>query len=130
MLTNSTTKYESLKARLIKICQTLLEAFENDIESGIADGIYEKKDNRGNRKLIKEAKELIRDFSQYWPSIYMYVEGGQIQGISGTENIIVLKFDQEDFDASTGPYMDGMTPESWDEMINEKTANKDIKAIY
>jgi hypothetical protein len=134
-LTNSTTQYDSLKARVIELYKTLLEKFDNDIESGIDEGIYEEKENVETRALIEEATKIIEDFKKYQPVLYMYIEGGQIQGMSATENIFIIKFDHQDYLASKEPwaeneYMEGMTPESWDTLINQKTTNGEIKAIY
>lgn len=126
----SSTRYDELKTNLISLFTKLLAGFEDDIESGIAEGIYVAEENVHNRLQIKEAKEIIKEFQQYCPVIYMYVDGGQIQGMSATENIAILKFDQQDYDASTEPYMDGLTPASWQELINEKTNNRQVKSIY
>lgn len=129
-LTDNVTHYDRLKSRLIKIYNTLHAAFEEDIESGIDDKIYEAKENIDNRNLIEEAKKVIEEFCRYQPAIYMYVEEGQVQGMSATENVIVFKFDEQDYNATEGLYMDGLTPETWDQMIKEKTKSGEIKPIF
>lgn len=90
----SNTRYDELKANLISTFTALLIGYENDIESGIKEGIYVAEENIENRLLIKQSIEMIKEFQQYCPVIYMYVDGGQIQGMSATENIVILKFDQ------------------------------------
>lgn len=121
------TNYENLKAQLIDICNKLLTEYENDIETGIKEGIYDAEDNEDNRKFIKDAHKVIGEFTQYEPAIYIYIEGYNIQGISGTEKISVNKLDTED--CRTVPEEQEMTPEEWDKMITEKTNNKEIKPI-
>lgn len=130
MYNNNTqkTKYENLKFRLTEIYNTLLEAFENDIESGIDDGIYNEADNKDNRALIKEAKHVIEAFSNYTPAIYFTVEGHQIQGFSATEGISINKFD--DYDYKNAPEEQEMTPEAWEQMIKEQTNNLEIRWIF
>jgi hypothetical protein len=124
------TQYDTLKENLIVAFTTLLSDFENDIESGINEGIYLEKDNVDNRVFIKNAKMILSDFKQYCPRVYMYTEGGQIQGMSATENVVMLKFDDDDYKASTEPYLDGMTPETWDTMITGRTLSGEIKPVY
>lgn len=122
------TKYELLKSRLTEIYKAMLEDFENDIESGIEEGIYEEKDNVENRALIQEAKQVMEEFIQYKPAIYMYIEGHHIQGISATEGISINKFDTYDYDVA--PDEQEMSPGEWEQMIKVQTDNHEIRAIY
>lgn len=122
------TQNENRKCRLIEIFSFLLEAFENDIESGIEDGTYKEEDNAENRALIKEAKQAIQDFTMYQPEIYISIEGYNIQGILGTEKISVNKFDLDDF--KTDPAEQEMTEDEWTKMIDEKINSREIKSIY
>lgn len=122
------TNYENLRARLIEIYNKLLSDYEHDIESGIDENIYEEEHNIETRMFIEEAKKVIEDFTKYEPAIYIYIEGNNIQGISGTENISINKFDTEDY--KTVPEEQEMTPEEWEQSINDKTNSKEIRAIY
>ena len=122
------TNYENLRARLIEIYNRLLSDYEEDIESGIDETIYEEEDNVETRMFIEEAKKVIEDFTKYEPAIYIYIEGYNIQGISGTEKISINKFDTEDY--KVAPNEQEMTPEEWEQSINEKTNSKEIRAIF
>jgi hypothetical protein len=122
------TKFENLKNRFIEIYSTLLESYENDIENGIEEGIYKAEDNTETRAFIAEAKKVKEDFEKYSPSIYIYIEGGLIQGVSATEDISINKFDKDDWDLDEESQE--MTPDQWEEMIQEKENNLEIKGVY
>lgn len=122
------TNYENLRARLIEIYNKLLSDHEHDIESGIDENIYEEEDNIETRMFIEEAKKVIEDFTKYEPAIYIYIEGNNIQGISGTEKMSINKFDTEDY--KIVPEEQEMTSEEWEQSINDKTNSKEIRAIY
>jgi Cu/Zn superoxide dismutase len=71
------------------------------------------------------------------PEIYVYISGGNLQGISATENIHAHLFDQDNLDAEdtdTVTIHNGedeyKTPEQWDAMIAEKTKAGEIIGIY
>jgi len=123
------TKYENLKIEVIELFNTFLKNYEDDIESGIDDKIYdpEDEDNIEARKLIKKGKQVINEFSKYEPEIYIRIEGHNIQGISGTEKISINKLDI--YDCKHAPEELEMTREEWDLMIDEKTNKQEIKAI-
>lgn len=122
------TNYENLRARLIEIYNKLLSDYEHDIESGIDENIYEEEHNIETRMFIEEAKKVIEDFTKYEPAIYIYIEGNNIQGISGTEKISINKFDTEDY--KIVPEEQEMTSEEWEQSIKDKTNSKEIRAIY
>lgn len=124
---------EQKKARFFELFEIFYQAFDNDINSGLEDGTYEEKDNVENLALIDEAETLLEEMKEYTPEIYLYIEGGNLQGISGTEGIAVEKFDKDDYDQSwqeDGTNNYDYTPEQWDEMITKLEAEKKIKGIH
>lgn len=119
------TNFSKLKDELAERFSTLINDFETDIESGIKEGIYSEEDNVENRKFIKETKEMLEQFIKYHPAVYIYVEGGMVQGASVSENDFDLQiFDKDNYDAAPDEY--DITPDEWDNMIKEKTENGDV----
>jgi hypothetical protein len=81
------TKAETLKAQVIDLLTYLLNDKEADITSGIEEGIYQAEDNVNTLNAIEEGKQLVEQFKGYKPAIYIYVDGGNIQGASATEHL-------------------------------------------
>lgn len=65
------TKSELLKSSVLEIARKLLQDKENDIESGIEEGIYSAKDNIETRKFIADAKAVLSEFEKHQPAIYV-----------------------------------------------------------
>lgn len=128
MNTPINTQYQDLKTRLTEIYNTLLNAFETDITPGLEDGTYEKEENTDNLALIEEAKQALTKFVEYRPEIYIYIEGGNIQGISATESIGVNIFDHDNYNADPKEY--DTDPETWDNDITSMTETKEIKSVF
>lgn len=121
------TKHEKAKSRFLEIFAELLNNYEEDIESGIEDGTYEEEDNVESRAMIKEGNELLEYFKTYQPSIYGYIQGGNLQGISVSETMDADFFDQDNYDAAPREYL--RTPKQWDKDIKKKTKAKEIKPL-
>lgn len=116
------TKAEGMKKQIIKMMNKLLNEFE-------------KNGKATDRMFIDHCKQKLREFKSYTPEIFIYVEGGNVQGASATEPMTVILFDkdnymvgvdgsQEDFIANFG------TPEDWDKKIRAKTKAKELVDIY
>lgn len=125
------TTQQQLKTEALKCANELLDAYETDIETGIDDGTYSAKDNKETRKFIAQCKDIFKKLESYTPAVYVYVEGGNIQGASGTEQIEFFLFDKDNFDAADEQERNLMgTPDEWDIMIKEKEAKKLIQTIH
>jgi len=110
------TNAEVLKARVLEIARTLLDAFEED-------------ENKENLAFIVEAKAKFDEFEKHQPAIYLYVEGGVLQGASATCEMDFNLFDKDNYD-QTEPEETEQTPEKWDKMIKKLTRTKEIKGVF
>ncbi|WP_143197610.1 hypothetical protein [Chitinophaga niabensis] len=119
-----------MKTRLIETYKVLLSEFENDIKSGIEEGIYDNNENEKNVKFIQEAKNVINEFCSYYPAIFIYIEGGNIQGASASEGIQLNKFDLDDYKVLSNDEEQEYTPESWGQLISEMSNSGEIRSIY
>lgn len=125
------TNSDTLKERVLEIARELLRIFEEDIESGIEDGTYNEKENKDNRSFIAEAHEKFDAFEKDQPAVYVYSEGGKVQGASANCEMDFEIFDADDYEAEENEELnDQQTPEEWDLMITGLTAAKEIKPIY
>lgn len=126
------TKAQLLKSSLLSSVIELASAKIEDIETGIKEGLYE--DDQANKDELKRLNYLLKeakDFEAYEPSIYIYVEGGNIQGISGSETIDVNIYDKDNEEADDKEYhAENGTPEEWDAKIKELEKSEVIKGIY
>lgn len=122
------TKSELLKSSVLEIARKLLQDKENDIESGIEEGIYSAKDNIETRKFIADAKAVLSEFEKHQPAIYVMLEGGNIQGASATCDIDFNLYDKDNYKAGDLPH--DLTPEEWNEQIEALTASNNITGVY
>lgn len=128
------TKGELISDNLLEVAKELLRHYEEDIASGLEDGTYDKEDNVETLAFIAKAEKTIKDFEEYQPAIYLYVEGGNIQGASATESLSFNLFDKDNLygvdEEEEKKFIETFgTPDQWDEMIKQKTADNDIKFI-
>lgn len=63
------THSDTLKSRILEIARELLRKHEEDIESGIEDRTYDKKENKGTRAFIAEAKAKFDEFENHQPAV-------------------------------------------------------------
>lgn len=130
----TTTKSAALKAEVLKIARQLLADYAEDIETGIDDGTYTKKENVKNRQFIADAEKTLNEFEKELPEVFVYVDGGVLQGASATVPLVFNLFDQDNYDAGSrdedGQTLKGYTPETWDEMIQARTEAGEIKSVF
>jgi hypothetical protein len=64
--------------------------------------------------------------------VLIYLEGGNIQGVSATLPLTVTIYDKDDADGEDGEkYMeDNGTPEEWEKDIADRTAKEEIVGVY
>lgn len=129
------TNADLLKSKVLEYASDLLNRFEDDIRSGINEGIYVASENKGNLQMIKDAAQAFKQFREFTPEIYLYVKGGMIQGASANCKMGVDIYDADNLDNCTDEEeqefieLNG-TAEEWDEMIKAKTAEGTLIAVY
>lgn len=84
---------------------------------------------------IADAKEAFRKFAEFKPEIYIYVEGGNIQGASANCQMAVEIYDEDLIqcgpDENEQEYTESNgTPEEWSKMIDEETAKGNLTPVY
>lgn len=127
----TTTNHESVLSRIIKMAIELANDQIQDIESGEDEGVYDDPDNKDTVKGLNDFIEMCEKYEKEPPSIYIFVDGGNIQGISGSESMSVNIYDMDNRYADPDRYdKENGTPEEWEKMINDKTEAKEIKPIY
>lgn len=138
ILKSTPTVAEAKRARFLEIFEALLDSYEEDIESGLDEGIYEESENEETVSFIAEAREALEFQRRYRPEVYAYIEGGNLQGVSATEPVSFELFDQDNLDAAqyeSSEEEDSFverhgTAEGWDEMIKTKTNAGELTAVY
>lgn len=125
------TNAQTLKTKIIFLLEQLLTDQEDEITSGIEEGLYKASENVETLQDIEDGKKLLEEFKNYKPEIYLYITGGNLQGISATENMTTEIYDNDNFDASDEEQQAEMgTPEEWDEQIKNLTDKNEIIGIY
>lgn len=125
------TRHAELKAKLLEITEKLLTDYENDIESGIEESIYEETENIETRQFIAEAKEVLNDFKNDVIEVLVFVEGGNIQGASATHPLEFTVFDKDNFDSDSERFTEIFgTPEQWNKLIKDRTEANDITPVF
>lgn len=125
------THAQKLKVNIIVLLNSLLDDQEEDITTGIEDGLYKADENVKNLQEIEDNRKLVAEFKAYQPAIYIYVSGGNTQGASATEDIIFNLYDADNYEQSDADQQEDMgSPEEWDENIKELTAKNEIIGIY
>jgi len=125
------TKSEAMKEKIAAILMSYIAKEQQDIESGIEEGIYHEADNVERLEQMAHETLLVQEFLKTPPAIYIYVEGGNIQGISATEPMEVNIYDKDNLENDEDRYIEEAgTPEAWDEMINKKTEAGEIMGIF
>ncbi len=129
------TKSDRLKEQIIRITRELLVALKEDIETGIQDGLYDKTHNRWRLKRIAKAEQAIDAFEAFVPSLYIYVEGGNIQGITAEASVGVSVFYMANYRSGTtaeqAEFVESFgTQEEWDKMIAARTSIRELKSVY
>lgn len=130
---NPPTKAQQLKQYVIALALDLLTDQEQEIESGIEEGLYDREENKETLQRIEEQRKQIKEYENYQPAVFVFVEGGLIQGASGTENISFNLFDKDNYNAGDDQqgFIDNFgTPEEWEKMIEDKTAQNEIGGIF
>lgn len=118
---------ETLKSRIIALLRGYIDDSYEDKRTGVDEGIYDKEENDKYFADIEEHRKLVEEFENYTPSVYVYVEGGNISGASATERITFNLFDEDNFKAGEDQYG---TPEEWSAMIKERTEKGELVDIY
>lgn len=108
-MNNQQTKSELLKSRVLEIARQLLASA-----------------NKNNPTFIAEATKVIDEFEKHRPAVYIFLEGGNIQGASATCDIDFNLFDKDNYKAGD----DSQTPEEWNDQIEAMTESNEIKGIY
>lgn len=126
------TNNEKLNVAMLVMAKKLLKHYENDIESGIEDGIYDEDDNKETRAFIKRCKETFKEFSKQRECIFIHISGGNLQSIGATCEMDVEVFDLDNYDATDNKkdYRNGQTPEQWDKMIKKLKNKGEIKPVW
>jgi hypothetical protein len=123
-----------LKAKILAILKDLLNNYADDLESGIDDGLYTNKaDNERNRQFVTKTEKLIEEFQKDQPVLYIYVEGGLIQGISSTVPIGLNIFDKDNYQSGEDQkeFIENYgTPDEWDKKIKSLTRKKVIIPVH
>lgn len=106
----------------------------DDVETGVNEGVYD--DDEKNQAEIDTLKEVISTIP-ITPEVYVYVEGGNIQGASANVPIVWNLFDKDNFDAEEN---DGFNDprfqyhakslDEWNKMIEEGTEQGTLIGIY
>lgn len=127
------TKSQKLRDDIIATMEELLDKVEQEIVSGIEDGMYEEEENEEPLKRIAQSRRLLDKFKKDIPSIYIFVEGGNIQGISNNQPMSINIFDKDNYEAAlsdkdAGPYP--YTLGEWDEMISKRTKAGELRPAY
>lgn len=65
---------------------------------------------------------------QKTPTLYIFIEGGYVHGISATEMMNVNVFDMDNYKSC--PENSEYTPEEWQQLIKEKTKSGEILPIF
>jgi hypothetical protein len=118
------TKPEALRNRQMEIANELLRIYEEDIESGIEDGTYKASENVETRAFIAEAKQVFAEFEKFQPSIYICIEGNNVQGASANCYIDLNIYDDQKTDEENGT-----TAKEWEEQIKTLTESNEIRPI-
>lgn len=119
------TLQDEKKARLIEMFNTLLDSYEEDIESGIEDEIYEADDNVETRKFIEDARTAIKEFEEYRPAIYILFEGNSYQGAHVSECVSIEVYDTEKTKEENG-----YTSEEWAKLLTEGEEKRELRTTY
>lgn len=118
------THIQHLRSSVVSNLIELADKEIEDIESGIEEGLYEK--DMANMDRLDELKMMIEDAKQlrdYVPSIFVIVEGGNIQGASATEPITFNLWDYDNHKADPDEYeKNNGTEEQWNRNIANLTS--------
>lgn len=104
------------------------EAELQNIESGIEEGIYEDDKSNQDRMLVLE--NIINTIPIH-PEVYVFVQGGLIQGASANMSIDFNVFDKDNYDDSDFDHEnEEWSLKDWNQMIKEGTKNGTLISIY
>jgi hypothetical protein len=121
-ISTTLTKGDELKQRVIQELTRMVNDFEFTNEDDMNDGIKQQ---------INETRELIEEFKNLTPEVFIFVQGGNIQGISANTDVSINIYDMDNHYADPERYEDeNGTPEEWEKMIETKTNNNEIKGVY
>lgn len=125
------TNAETLKANIISLLEEMLNEKEMDITSGVEEGIYDAEENKDTLAGIDLSRKMIEEFKFYQPKIYLYIEGGNLQGVSATETMHTEIYDKDNFEQSGEEEAAEMgTPDEWEAQIKALTDSQEITGIY
>jgi hypothetical protein len=128
-------KNDLLKKKIIEMTKQLLSDFKTDMESGVADGTYNKAENIQHLEWIAESEKEIAEFEAFNPTVYVFVEGGNIQGASADSEMNFELYDKDILDAgdveAENDYIESHgTLQEWNAMIKNRTDSGELKPIY
>lgn len=118
------------RARFLELFDGLLSSYREDIETGIESSLYDPNENIETQAFIKECEDALAEQKEYRPAIYVYVEGGNVQGMSGTELIDVNLYDKDNADVDQEYIDNNGTSNQWNEKIDTMTQFGEITDIY
>lgn len=125
------TTAEILKSKIIELLEGSLNEHEQDIETGVSDGIYEPETYEEYLENIAKARKLIEEFKAYKPSVWAYISGGVLQGASASESMEFNLFDQDNYEEMSEEDQEAEgTPQQWDDRIKADTAANKIVGIF
>lgn len=119
----------------VDMFQGVYESLREDQDTGFEEGLYdvETTPELEAMKVLIDGIEGIELPDIFNPKVYVYVEGGLIQGASGNCNMSFNVFDQDNYDAGNlqEEFIETFgTPKEWDAMIEEKTEKGEITGIF
>lgn len=125
------TKLDELKAKVIAIARERLEEQREEINSGIEEGIYEEADNVETLAQIEENLKLVDAFEAEKADVYIFVEGGNIQGASANCNAAIEIYDKDNYNEATSDERKEMgDPDEWNDWIKKETVKGNLIPIY
>jgi hypothetical protein len=125
------TQNDLLKEKVISIAKKLLAEYKEDIETGIEERIYVAEDNVDNLKWIEQSEKEIDQFTAHVPNVYIFVEGGNIQGASADSSVFFQVYDKDNLNNDEETYVEhNGTLDEWNEMIITRTKSGELKPIY
>ena len=120
---NSHDEYVTIPLSAYNVLRAAAQSYSEDLDSGLEDGTYDEGEETLDELTQALAVEPVK------PKVYVFVEGGNIQGASANMSIEFNVFDKDNFNA---PDYDGEADDlkNWNTMINEGHETCALKPIY
>lgn len=110
------------------------DKYKEDLETGITEGIYENSDENNNEI---ELLEIAINTEPTKVDVFVFVEGGNIQGASATIPIGFEVFDMDNFNAEKENnftdrygYYHANSLDEWNKMIEDGHKDGSLKSVY